>query len=139
MGAAGLGIGIDLLEVDRLERALDRRPRLAERLFSEHERAYAQARPRPARHLAARLCAKEAVAKALGAPGALRWHDAEVTVGDHGRPHLAIRGSVAGRAAQLGITSWHLSLSHDGGIASAVVVAEGSGRVGTSDREEQTS
>ena len=50
-----------------------------------------------------------------------------MTVGDHGRPHLEVRGTVAGRAAQLGVTSWHLSLSHDGGIASAVVVAEGFG------------
>jgi holo-[acyl-carrier protein] synthase len=78
--------------------------------------------------LAARFAAKEALAKALGAPGDLHWHDAEVTVGEHGRPHLEVRGTVAGRAAQLGVTSWHISLSHDGGIASAVVVAEGYAR-----------
>ena len=81
--------------------------------------------PRTGESLAARFAAKEALAKALGAPGDLHWHDAEVTVGEHGRPHLEVRGTVAGRAAQLGVTSWHLSLSHDGGIASAVVVAEG--------------
>ena len=51
-----------------------------------------------------------------------------MTVGEHGRPHLEVRGSVAGRAAQLGVTSWHISLSHDGGVASAVVVAEGFAR-----------
>ena len=79
----------------------------------------------------ARFAAKEALAKALGAPGDLHWHDAEVTVGEHGRPHLEVRGTVAGRAAQLGVTSWHVSLSHDGGIASAVVVAEGLGTAGS--------
>ena len=75
--------------------------------------------------LAARFAAKEALAKALGAPGDLLWHDAEVVVGERGRPHLEVRGTVAERAAELGVTSWHVSLSHDGGIASAVVVAEG--------------
>ncbi len=65
-GARVAGIGIDLLEIERLERALERRPRLAERLFTDGERAYAAARARPGQHLAARFCAKEAVAKALG-------------------------------------------------------------------------
>ena len=59
-------VGLDLLEIERLERALARRPRLARRLFTDSERAYAAARARPAQHLAARFCAKEAVAKALG-------------------------------------------------------------------------
>ena len=63
------GVGIDLLDVARLERALQRRPRLAERVFTEAEREYAAGRPRPAMHLAARFCAKEAVAKALGLTG----------------------------------------------------------------------
>ena len=72
-----MGVGIDLLEIDRLERALARRPRLAERLFTDGERAYAATRARPVMHLAARFCAKEAVAKALQ----LRewsWRDVEV-------------------------------------------------------------
>ncbi|MFC7575740.1 holo-ACP synthase [Klenkia terrae] len=64
------------------------------------------------------------MAKALGAPGDLHWHDAEVVVGDRGRPLLTVRGTVAARAAQLGVTGWHVSLSHDGGMASAVVIAE---------------
>ena len=80
--------------------------------------------PRTGESLAARFAAKEALAKALGAPGDLHWHDAEVTVGEHGRPHLEVRGTVARRAAELGVTAWHVSLSHDGGIASAVVIAE---------------
>ena len=87
--------------------------------------AHAVGQPRTGESLAARFAAKEALAKALGAPGDLYWHDAEVMVGEHGRPHLEVRGTVAGRAAQLGVTSWHISLSHDGGVASAVVVAEG--------------
>ena len=71
------GLGLDLLEIERLERALERRPRLAERLFTDAERAYAAARARPAQHLAARFCAKEAVAKALaltrGRRATSRW------------------------------------------------------------------
>ena len=70
-------IGIDLLEIERLERALDRTPRLAERLFTEAERAYAASRGRPGQHLAARFCAKEAVAKALGIES-WNFHEVEV-------------------------------------------------------------
>ena len=118
-----LGLGVDLVDVARFEATLRRTPALGSRLFTDRERVL------PVRSLAARFAAKEALAKALGAPGDLHWHDAEVTVGEHGRPHLEVRGTVAGRAAQLGVTCWHLSLSHDGGIASAVVVAEGVGGV----------
>jgi holo-[acyl-carrier protein] synthase len=114
-----LGVGIDVVDVDRFARTLGRSPRLRERLFTDAEQQL------PPASLAARFAAKEALAKALGAPGDLHWHDAEVTVGENGRPHLEVRGTVAGRAAQLGVSSWHISLSHDGGIASAVVVAEG--------------
>ena len=114
-----IGVGIDVVDVARFTQTLERTPRLAQRLFTEAEQSL------PPASLAARFAAKEALAKALGAPGDLHWHDAEVTVGAHGRPHLEVRGSVAGRAAQLGVSSWHVSLSHDGGIASALVVAEG--------------
>ena len=120
-----IGVGIDVVPVDRFAESLIRTPGLRDRLFTDAEQQTPSGTPRTGESLAARFAAKEALAKALGAPGALRWHDAEVTVGERGRPHLAVRGSVAGRAAQLGVTSWHLSLSHDGGIASAVVVAEG--------------
>ena len=116
---AVIGVGIDVVDLERFAESLARTPGLAERLFTPAESALGPA------SLAARFAAKEALAKALGAPGDLHWHDAEVTVGAHGRPHLEVRGSVAGRAAQLGVSSWHISLSHDGGIASAVVVAEG--------------
>lgn len=120
-----IGVGIDVVPVERFAESLQRTPGLRDRLFTDAEQRTPSGTPRTGESLAARFAAKEALAKALGAPGDLRWHDAEVTVGEHGRPHVEIRGSVAGRAAQLGVTTWHLSLSHDGGIASAVVIAEG--------------
>jgi holo-[acyl-carrier protein] synthase len=123
-----IGVGIDVVPVERFAASLDRTPALRDRLFTAAEQHTPSGHPRTSESLAARFAAKEAVAKALGAPGDLRWHDAEVTVGERGRPHLEVRGSVAGRAAQLGVTGWHISLSHDGGIASAVVVAEGVAR-----------
>lgn len=114
-----VGVGIDVVEVARLQRALARTPTLGERLFTDAERTH----PR-VESLAARFAAKEAVAKALGAPGGLRWRDAEVVEGPGGRPQLVLHGGVAEEAAAQGITAWHLSLSHDGGVATAVVVAE---------------
>lgn len=114
-----VGVGVDVVQVERLERALARTPSLAARLFTAQEQVAGQAES-----LAARFAAKEAVAKALGAPGGLRWVDAEVVREPGGRPRLALHGGVAQEAAAQGITTWHLSLSHDGGIATAVVVAE---------------
>lgn len=111
--------------VSRFERALQRTPLLADRLFTEAERTTAAGNPRTAESLAARFAAKEAVAKALGAPAGLMWHDCEVLSDPDGRPWLTVTGTVADAAAARGITGWHLSLSHDGDIASAMVVAEG--------------
>lgn len=115
------GVGIDLLEIGRLERALARRPRLAERLFTEGERAYAASRPRPAMHLAARFCAKEAVAKALELP-AWSWRDVEVLGGGAEPPAVRLGGAAAERARQLG-TTVRISLTHTRGVAGAVAVA----------------
>ena len=109
-------VGIDLLEIERLERALTRRPRLARRLFTEAERAYAADRARPAQHLAARFCAKEAVAKAL-ALDAWSWQDIEVLAGDPA-PRVALHGALADRAAEI-----ELSLTHSRTMAGAVAVA----------------
>jgi holo-[acyl-carrier protein] synthase len=114
------GIGIDLLEIGRLERALERRPRLAERLFTDGERTYAAARARPGEHLAARFCAKEAVAKALGLSG-WNFRDVEVIGGD-GPPSVRLHGSVAARAVELGVEV-KISLTHARGEAAAVAVA----------------
>jgi holo-[acyl-carrier protein] synthase len=113
-----VGIGVDLAEISRLEHALARTPALAARLFAESER------DRPLRSLAACFAAKEAVAKALGGPSGLLWTDAAVGHDERGRPVLQISGSVAAAAASLGITTWHLSISHDAGLCIAMVVAE---------------
>jgi holo-[acyl-carrier protein] synthase len=114
-----VGVGIDVVDVERLDRALARTSGLAARLFTEHE-----LQSTGIGSLAARFAAKEAVAKALGAPGHLRWTDAEVVTLESGRPVLRLTGEVADVAAAQGIRSWHVSLSHDGGVATAVVVAE---------------
>jgi holo-[acyl-carrier protein] synthase len=116
---AGLGIGLDLLDIERLERALERRPRLAERLFTDGERAYAAARARPGQHLAARFCAKEAVAKALGLE-AWSFRDIEV-VATPAAPVVALHGAVAARAAELGVEV-RISLTHTGSAAAAVAI-----------------
>ncbi|MFP3714735.1 holo-ACP synthase [Isoptericola variabilis] len=113
-----VGVGIDVVDVDRFMATLERTPRLRERLFTPEERDL------PASSLAARFAAKEAIAKALGAPGDLRWHDATVHRVLGGPPRVELRGTVQARAEELGVTSWHLSISHDAGIASAMVVAE---------------
>jgi holo-[acyl-carrier protein] synthase len=120
-----VGVGIDVVLVERFGAALQRTPLLGDRLFTESELLTDSGNPRSPESLAARFAAKEAVAKALGAPGSLNWHDCEVVSDSDGRPWLTVAGTVADAAAALGITRWHLSLSHDGGIASAMVVAEG--------------
>ena len=118
------GVGVDLVDIARLEAALRRTPELAGRLFTEAERAAVSGRAAPAASLAGSFAAKEALAKVLGAPPGLRWTDAEVLHGANGRPFLAVRGTVAAAARARGIGAWHLSLSHDGGLCVAMVVAE---------------
>jgi holo-[acyl-carrier protein] synthase len=113
-------IGLDLLEIDRLERALERRPGLATRLFTDGERAYAAARARPGQHLAARFCAKEAVAKAL-ALEAWSFTDVEVVNDERGAPRVLLHGSAAARAAELGVAV-EVSLTHTRTDAGAVAV-----------------
>ena len=113
-----VGIGTDVVEIARMEQSLARTPSMRERLFTPGEAGLCD------ESLAARFAAKEALAKALGAPGNLAWHDAEVVSESSGRPLFTLRGTVAARAAELGAVHVHLSLSHDAGIASAVVVLE---------------
>ncbi|MET9484927.1 holo-ACP synthase [Streptomyces sp. NBC_01317] len=120
-----IGVGIDVAEIDRFGESLLRTPQMVERLFSERELLLPSGERRGTASLAARFAAKEAVAKALGAPGGLRWLDAEVYVEESGQPRLRVLGTVAARAAELGVRNWHVSLSHDAGVASAVVIAEG--------------
>jgi holo-[acyl-carrier protein] synthase len=114
-----VGVGIDVVDVARFGESLERTPALRDRLFTPDEAS------RPLASLAARFAAKEAMAKALGAPVGLAWHDAEIVSEDTGRPRFELRGTVAARAEALGALHVHVSLSHDAGIASAVVVLEG--------------
>jgi holo-[acyl-carrier protein] synthase len=113
------GVGLDLLEIERLERAIERRPGLAKRLFTDAERAYAASRARPGQHLAARFCAKEAVAKALGMR-AWSWQDVEVPSGGEDA-EVVLHGDIAARAGELGV-SVAVSLTHTRTMAGAVVV-----------------
>jgi holo-[acyl-carrier protein] synthase len=115
-----LGIGLDLIEIDRLERALARRPRLAERVFTQQELAYARTRARPGQHLAARFCAKEAAAKALGLEG-WAFRDVEV-VASGAAPEVRLQGAAASRARQLG-AAVRVSLTHSAATAGAVAIA----------------
>ena len=119
-----VGLGVDVVDLARFERAVSRTPRLKERLFAPDE-LVVDGRERPLRSLAARFAAKEALAKALGAPQGMSWQDAEIVTDEAGRPHFDVRGTVAAQVEAAGITSIHVSLSHDAGIASAVVVCEG--------------
>jgi holo-[acyl-carrier protein] synthase len=113
-----LGVGIDVVDIVRFGETLERTPAMRDRLFTPAERE------RPLASLAARFAAKEALAKALGAPTGMHWLDAEVVNAPSGDPRFEIRGSVLARADVLGVKSIHVSLSHDAGIASAVVVLE---------------
>ena len=113
-----VGVGIDVCDVERFALSVRRRPGMVQRLFTAAEA------DRPVASQAARFAAKEALAKALGAPSGLVWTDAEIVSDVAGRPSFAISGTVAERAKTLGIASIHLSLSHDAGIVSAVVICE---------------
>ncbi len=113
-----VGTGIDVVDIARFAETLERTPGLRTRLFTEVEQDL------PMRSLAARFAAKESVAKALGAPVGLYWTDVTVARGEDGRPRIVMQGTVLARAEELGVTNMHVSLSHDAGIASAVVIAE---------------
>jgi holo-[acyl-carrier protein] synthase len=108
-------VGIDLLEIERMELALERRPGLALRLFTDGERAYAARRARPGQHLAARFCAKEAVAKALRLE-AWNPHDIEV-VGEGAQIAIALHGALAALGVQVDV-----SLTHSKATAGAVAL-----------------
>jgi holo-[acyl-carrier protein] synthase len=112
------GIGIDLLEIDRLERALKRHPRLAERVFSKGERDYASSRRRPGRHLAARFAAKEAVVKALGLFDGFGLGEIEVIAGEPPTVRLCGRAAEAAAGRKL-----EISLTHSRDYAAAIAVA----------------
>lgn len=115
-----VGVGVDVCDVRRFAASLERTPTLLGRLFVP-----AEVEGRSTESVAARFAAKEALAKALGAPGDLAWHDAHVLRGEGAAPYVALHGTVLARADALGVRSVHLSLSHDAGVATAFVVLEG--------------
>lgn len=119
-----IGIGVDLVEVDRMRAALGRTPTLAARLFTDAERAYADAARDPAERYAVRFAAKEAVMKALGVGiGAVDWHDIEVVRAPSGAPSLVVTGRAAALADAAGVVDWLLTLSHTHRTAEAIAVA----------------
>jgi holo-[acyl-carrier protein] synthase len=120
-----VGVGIDVVAVERFAAALGRTPTLADRLFAPAEQVTASGHRRSAASLAARFAVKEAVAKALGVPAGMEWHDCSVVSEASGRPALAVTGTVAAACVVTGISAWRISLSHDAGIAAAIVIGLG--------------
>jgi len=120
------GIGVDAVDVARFRAVLERRPGLAQRLFTDGERSYAASKADPGPRLAARFAAKEAVLKALGVGiGATNFRDVEVVSAGGGAPRLALAGRAQVLAAARGVRFWHLSMTHTEAVAVASVVAEG--------------
>ncbi|MEO5831796.1 MAG: holo-ACP synthase [Nakamurella sp.] len=120
-----IGVGIDVVAIDRFVASMARTPALRDRLFTSAELVTGGGQPRSAASLAARFAVKEAVAKALGVPRGMDWHDCAVISPSSGRPELSVTGTVAAAAAAVGVTDWQLSISHDAGIAAAIVIALG--------------
>ncbi|MEY2847411.1 MAG: hypothetical protein RI885_76 [Actinomycetota bacterium] len=118
-----MGIGVDVVDLARFERATTRTPALLPRLFAESERTDA-GRPLPLRSLAGRFAAKEALIKALGESTGVGWHDMRVISGPERKPAFELSGAAAAIARRLGAGTMHLSMSHDAGIAIAYVVVE---------------
>ena len=121
------GLGVDIVEIDRMKLALERTPRIKERIFSEDERWYCEHKARPYVHYAMRFAAKEAVLKALGTGfSGMRFQDVEVVREEKGRPVPKLSGRAAERAAELGVVEMHLSLSftHSTAVASAVAITQ---------------
>lgn len=121
-----IGIGVDVVDLGRFERVLERTPAMRARLFTDAEQLR-DGEPRPVVSLAARFAAKEALVKAFGSSAGLRWRDLEVVADDQRNPSLTLHEGARRVADERGVTSVHLSLSHDGGIATAFVVLEGTG------------
>jgi holo-[acyl-carrier protein] synthase len=119
-----LKVGVDLIEIERIRRALDRYPRFRERCFTEAEQAYCESRPNPAQSYAARFAGKEAVGKALGfgVARAFAWRDVEIV----GRPKPSVRlsGTLAAWAERVGAGAIDLSMTHSRDLASAVAVVD---------------
>ena len=125
-GAGVVGIGTDLVDIDRFRTVLRRRPSVADRLFTAGERTYAERATDPAARLAARFAAKEATLKALGyGLGGMRMADIEIIRAEDGRPELVLHGDARSTADVHGVGRWLVSLSHTDHLAQATVVALG--------------
>lgn len=114
-----IGVGVDAVQISRFERKIADTPKLIERLFTPDEREASS------QTLAGRFAAKEAVIKALAGASGIEWHGIQVAREDSGRPVVALVGKTAEIAAALGVDSFHLSITHDGDLAIAFIVAEG--------------
>ena len=114
-----MGVGVDIVDIARFERSAERTPSLTERLFAESERG------RPMQSLAGYFAAKEALIKALAGSGGMNWHEAVVTHNEDGAPRFELSGKALARQQTKGVSALHLSISHDAGLAIAVVIAEG--------------
>ena len=119
-----IGIGTDLVELDRFRRAMERTPGIVERLFTDGEREYALKRNDPTERFAARFAAKEAVLKALGAGiGECDFKEIEVVRAESGEPSVALHGRASELAAGRGVRSWLLTMTHTHSLAQAIAVA----------------
>ncbi|WP_405216127.1 holo-ACP synthase [Agrococcus sp. Ld7] len=118
-----IGLGVDVVDLARFERAMARTPRLRERLFAPEELEVG-GEPRAVHSLAARFAAKEAAQKAIGTAAGVAWVDFVVLQSEDGKPVLELRGAAAARAQAIGVAHVHVSMSHDAGIATATVIAE---------------
>jgi len=129
-GLAGsvIGVGVDVVDVERFRRLIDRRVHLADRLFTSGERAYAETASDPVPRMSTRFAAKEATMKALGVGlGAFPFADVEVVRNGLDAPSLVLHRSALRRAEHAGVVRWHLSLTHTDEVAMAMVIAEGRG------------
>lgn len=120
-----IGIGVDVVDIERFRRSLARTPSMRERLFTPLELEYVAPQADPVPSLAARFAAREAVMKSLGLGlGAFGFHDVWVERASSGAPSLAVTGTAAQLAADAGVSRWHLSLTHSDLVAAAYVIAE---------------
>lgn len=119
-----IGLGVDLADIDRVERIYEKYPKFADRCFTEHEREYALRFAKPARRLAARFAGKEAVMKSMGTGWRrIRWQDVEITGG--GKPTVNLAGTAARRAAMIGVTEIHVTITHTDTTAMVMAVSVG--------------
>jgi holo-[acyl-carrier protein] synthase len=119
-----IGIGVDLVEIDRFRTSIERTPGLIDRCFTEDEAAYARRRNDPTERFAVRFAAKEAVMKAMGVGlGEVRLRDIEVHRAESGAPSVLLHGTAADHAAGLGIGRWLLTMTHTASMAEAIAVA----------------